>query len=169
MKKVQIGARISHEDAEFISQLQIEGARTPSDKLRAIIEQARKEHENAKDFTGVYRSVLQQVLPLIEYIKREELANEKHSELVEKILNWLPEFYAYTLTGIHPEQEQNDLIAYERGLLERTFRLLESILHIELSKNPSSYTPSLVRNHLESVEDLLHILHNLSDKREKES
>ncbi len=41
MKKIQIGARVNEEDAEFLNLLEINGATTPNDKLRAIIEEAR--------------------------------------------------------------------------------------------------------------------------------
>jgi len=61
MKKIQIGARISPEDADFLNLLEINGAKTPSDKLRAIIEEARLRREYSHEFTGSYRMIQEQL------------------------------------------------------------------------------------------------------------
>ena len=51
-KTVSISARISHEDAEFLSSLTIEGATTPSDKLRALLADARQRHAGLQDYSS---------------------------------------------------------------------------------------------------------------------
>ena len=61
-KTVQISARISNEDAEFLSKLTINGAKTPSDKLRAIITQTRKRSIEIQDYTGCYKLIQDLVL-----------------------------------------------------------------------------------------------------------
>ena len=44
-KTVPLSVRISHDDAEYIAGLKIDDALTPSDKVRAIIRDARKARE----------------------------------------------------------------------------------------------------------------------------
>lgn len=161
MKKVQIGARISQEDAEFISQLKIEGAHTPSDKLRAIIENAKKKSEYPYDFTSSYRMMKEELNPIVEYVKETEHTQGNHSAVLARILEWMPDFYAFCLSALNPDSDRgHNLLEFEKGATDRLFRLLESLLHLELSKQQISYTPHAVRNHIESLEQLIHIINN---------
>ncbi|MBU0960702.1 MAG: hypothetical protein KKD01_10160 [Proteobacteria bacterium] len=161
MKKVQIGARISQEDAEFISQLKIEGANTPSDKLRAIIENAKKKSEVPYDFTSSYRTIKEELDPIIEYVKETEHTQGNHSAVLARILEWMPDFYAFCLSALNPDSDRdNNLIKFEKGATDRVFRLFESLLHLELSKQQTSYTPHAIRNHLESLEQLTQIINS---------
>jgi hypothetical protein len=167
MKKVQIGARISQEDAEFISQLKIEGAHTPSDKLRAIIENARRKSEYSYDFASSYRMIKEELNPIVEYVKETEHSQGNHSEVLARILEWMPDFYAFCLTALTPgNNRDNDLTVFEKGATDRLFRLFESLLHLELSQQQTSYAPHAVRNHLESIEQLMRIIKNTPKTRE---
>ena len=165
MKKVQIGARISQEDAEFISQLNIEGANTPSDKLRAIIENARKKSEFSSDFAGSYRMLKEELNPIIEYIKATEHTRGDHSAVLARIMEWMPEFFAFCLSTLHHDSDQkNDLVEFEKEVTARLFRLFESLLHLELSRQQSSYTANVVRDHLDHIHNLLQIIQNTTEE-----
>lgn len=167
MKKVQIGARISQEDADFISQLKIVGAHTPSDKIRAIIENAKKKSEYPYDFTSSYRMIKEEINPLIEYVKKTEHAQGNHSAVLDRILEWMPDFYAFCLSTLSPDSDRdNNLLEFEKGATDRLFRLVESLAHLELSKQQTSYTPHAVRNHLESLEQLIQIINNTPKTKE---
>ena len=48
--RVPISVRISQEDADFIASLQIQGANTPSDKIRELLRQARTLHTQGQDY-----------------------------------------------------------------------------------------------------------------------
>lgn len=167
MKKVQIGARISLEDAEFISRLKIEGAHTPSDKLRAIIENARRRSEYSFDFAGSYRMIKEELNPIVEYVKQTEHTRGNHSAVLARILEWMPDFYAFCFAALDPNKDHdNRLTEFEKGAIDRLFRLLESLLHLELSRQQTSYSPHAIRNHLESLENLLQIIYNTPKTRE---
>lgn len=166
MKKVQIGARISQEDAEFISQLKIEGAHTPSDKLRAIIENARSKAEYSYDFAGSYRSLKSEINPIVEYVKEAENSQNIHSAVVERVFEWMPEFYAYCLSTLNPDDENNKLQEFEKGVVEKLFRLFESLLHLELSKQSTSYSDNVVKSHFESINSLMQIIQNTTTNKE---
>ena len=64
-KTVPISARISHEDAEFISQLKINEATTPSDKLRAIISDAKRQRLRTQDYRGCFQMIQELLMPVI--------------------------------------------------------------------------------------------------------
>jgi hypothetical protein len=166
VKKVQIGARVSQEDVEFISQLKIEGAHTPSDKLRAIIENARKNAEYCYDYTGSYRFIKNELSPIQEYIKQAENSQGIHSTVVERILEWMPDFYAYCMSNLNPEENDNDLAGFERGASEKLFRLFESLLQLELSQQQTSYSQGLMADHFASIKALMKIISTTTKKEE---
>jgi hypothetical protein len=149
--------------------LEINGATTPSDKLRAIIEEARLQREYARDFAGSYRMIQEQLAPVIEKIKKVEFENGIHSALLARTLEWMPEFYAFCLCSLPTEKLESteELRKYEKGAVDRVARLLESLLHLELSRQASSYTPKVFRDHVDSLKELIQIISNTSPKQEE--
>ncbi len=149
MKKIQIGARISAEDADFLNLLEINGAKTPSDKLRAIIEEAKLRREYLRDFKGSYRMIQEQLSPIIEKIKQNEFEKNIHSAPLARILEWLPDFFAYCLCSLPDDIESDqELLVYEKGAVDRVVRLFESLLHLELSNQGTTYNPSVLSDHM---------------------
>jgi len=169
MKKVQIGARVSADDAEFINLLEINGATTPSDKLRAIIEEARLRREYLSDFSGSYRMVQEQVTPIVERLKKAEFDMGSQSLQLTRILEWLPEFYAYTLSALPSDIEsERDLLDYEKGVVDKVTRLFESLLHLELSSQRSSYSNEFLEKHLSHLAELTKIVMTTAEKQKGE-
>ncbi|RUM37029.1 MAG: hypothetical protein DSY58_04490 [Desulfobulbus sp.] len=168
MKKIQIGARISPEDADFLNLLEINGAKTPSDKLRAIIEEARLRREYSHEFTGSYRMIQEQLAPIIERIKQTEFEQNIHSAPLARILDWLPEFYAYCLCSLPEtiESEQN-LQMYEKGAVDRVARLFESLLHLELSVQGTTYNSGVLKEHIASLSETMKIIEHTSHITER--
>lgn len=168
MKKIQIGVRVDAEDAEFLNLLEINGAKTPSDKLRAIIEEARLKREFASEYTGAYRMIQEQVTPIIEKIKKNEFEQGGHSTLLTRILEWMPDFYAYCLSASQGTEEEVEagLISYEKGALERVVRLFESLLHLELSGQENSYSPDILKKHVKSLSNVIRIIDTTTQTKE---
>ncbi len=167
MKKIQIGARVSAEDAEFLNLLEIDGARTPSDKLRAIIREARLQREYAQDFPGIYKAIQERVTPLTEKIKKVEFEKNIRSEPLARILEWLPEFYAYCLSSL-PEDidSEEELRLYEQGAVDRVAILYESLLHQELSSHSTSYNQHIFKSHISSLAKIINIIDQSSPTKE---
>ena len=167
MKKIQVGARIDSEDAEFLNLLDINGAKTPSDKLRALIQEARLRREYSNDFAGSYRLIQEQVTPIIEKLKKAEFELGVESVLLTRILEWIPEFYAYSMSALPDNIEsETDLFGYEKGVVDKVMRLFESILHLELSSQKANYQPKFIENHVSHLFDLINMIHTASDKKE---
>lgn len=168
MKKIQIGARVSAEDAEFINLLEINGAKTPSDKLRAIIEEARLRRAYSRDFAGAYRMIQEQIAPLVERVKNAEFENNTHSAVLARILEWFPEFYAYCLSSL-PEviESEKELCGYEKGMVDRVARLFESLLHQELSTQETSYNPLVIKEHVTSLGRIIKIISVSTEEKEE--
>lgn len=97
-KTVPFSARISVEDAEFISTLSYDGAHTPSDKLRALLAETRRKHACFDDFS-------QNLIQLEEWfsqIRRPLLARQQHLQIrtdsVNRLVDSLPELMAQLQT-----------------------------------------------------------------------
>lgn len=165
-KTVPISARISHEDAEFLSQLKINGATTPSDKLRAIITDARIKSAQKHDYLG-YLNIMQEFIsPVNNTLKGAEHSQQIHSELVLRMLDWLPEAFAYLVsaeTDTDNGVSTDMLTQLEEGLANRIFRLIESILQMGVTSRCPCYNKKVIADRIEPVLELANVI-NLSHK-----
>lgn len=171
-KTVPISVRIAHEDAEFLSQLKVPGAKTPSDKLRAILADARRRSAQKKDYRGTFQ-LLQEILgPMVEQIRQAELTHGIHSELVTRTLDWLPDAVAFVVAGVAdgdtaPNGEQ--LRELEQGLGDRVFRLMESILHMGITESCPCYDGRTVRKRIDPILQLSQVIQTMNPAQQSVS
>jgi hypothetical protein len=169
---VPISARIAHKDAEFLSQIKVPGAKTPSDKLRAILSDARRRSAREKDYRGTFQHLQEILGPVVEQIRQAELTHGIHSELVTRTLDWLPDAVAYLVAGIGendsvPKEEQ--LFRLEQGLGDRLFGLMESILHMGITKSCPCYDGGTVLSRIDPILQLAHIIQTMNPKQQSDS
>src|SRR5687768_6364358 len=122
-KSVQLSVRISDDDAAFLARTAIDGAATPSDKMRAIIGEARRYREERDDYAGCLRLLREMVGPAQDGWREAERAAGQRSELPLALLEWLTEALAFVMTHV-PEPEaggklRSALEAFEGGLADR--------------------------------------------------
>jgi len=161
MKTVPLSARISQEDAEFLSALKIEDANTPSEKLRVIITETRKRHEGMQDYRSsllMYQTMLNRVVT----ISREvEMENQIHSELVFRLTEWLPDVMAFaTAMGSELQQSRSveSLKKFEDGITDRSFRLFQSILQMGITDTCPCYQTNAVSKRMADVVNLVNVI-----------
>lgn len=170
-KTVPFSVRVPYEDAEFIAGLDVNGAKSPSDKLRAIITQARLRERGEQDYSTVLSFFDEQVAPVAQSIRKGELECNKHSELLALVYERVPELLAF-LVSYPAEKEFFDLAeleGLERGIANRVFRLLEGVMRLAVS--PSStpcYDPDVLSDRIDPLIDLAQIILSSRD-RQKES
>jgi len=159
-KTVPLSARISQEDAEFLSSMQIQGATTPSEKLRIIIAETRERHQGLQD----YRSSLimyQEMLNRFVTVTRElEMHHQIHSELVSRMIEWLPDMMAFvTAMGMELQQtgQVENLKYMEEGITDRSFRLIQSILQMGVTDTCPCYNQSSISSRMDTVEKLVRV------------
>ena len=103
--RIPISVRISQEDADFISEFKIEGANTPSEKIRELLTQARLAHSQTHDYSTALAAQEQ----FFQVARRDVLHAEKewgiHSHIVARLFEQLPDFAA-TLAADLPENAQ---------------------------------------------------------------
>jgi signal transduction histidine kinase len=160
-KQVTISARISAEDAEFISRLTIDDAKTPSDKLRAIIAKAKERSTRQRDYTGTLSDLQELIQPVVKEIRKTEVENQIHSELLIRLAEWIPDTAAFLISSILEESEaktNEKMIHIEQGAADRLVRLMESILQLAVTRRCACYDPRIMDRRLDSVLELFQII-----------
>lgn len=165
LRSVQISARIPSEDAAFLAGLKLEGAVTPSDKLRAIIGAARRQQEGNTDFASSLQWLRDQMTPALDRIAQQEHVLGQHSELVSLLGASLPSLMAAMFTA--PANNAESLRQLEAALAQRSFQLLESILRLGITRRANCYDPGIVQQHLEPVLELAELV-SLTKQTHKE-
>ena len=160
-KAVSLSTRISQEDAEFLSSLQIQGANTPSEKLRVLITDTRKRHDGEQDFRSNLL-MFQEMLNRVSTISKElEMENQIHSEIVSRLTEWLPDMMAF-MTTMGTELQQSASIdtlkKLEDGLTDRSFRLFQSILQMGVTDSCPCYQNDAVSKRLSSIVNLVNVI-----------
>src|SRR5262249_32329091 len=98
MQMQTLSARIPSEDLEWLGGLQIEGAVSPSDKLRSLIGQLRRQHDGSLDFQRSLSWLRDLVTPFVSSIRTLEHHNRMHSEVLTLVAEALPQIMATLLS-----------------------------------------------------------------------
>ena len=143
--RIPVSVRITQEDADFIAELKIEGANTPSEKIRELLTQARLAHSQTHD----YGTALAAQEQFFQVARRDVLHAEKdfgiHSHIVARLFEQLPDLAA-TLAADLPENAQEaDLKQYERELMWRIVRLTDSILQLAVTGKGAAYDDTVLQ------------------------
>ncbi len=160
-KTIPLSVRVSPDDAEFISALDIAGASTPSDKVRALLADARKRQEGFRDYRGCLAMANEMLASFLHDLRELENRERVHSEVVSKLVEWLPETLAFLLTSLHDvgsTEERERLEEFERGVADRTFRLLESVLRLGVTAECRGYDPRVIATRIEPVLELVEVI-----------
>jgi len=160
-KTVTISARIPIEDAEFISQLQVNGATTPSDKLRAIIDEARRRQLGKQDYRGCMIMMQDLIAPVSTHTREQEHIRHVHSELVTRVLDWLPDTMAFVVASVNSKDIEPDadvLKDLEDGITDRVFRLMESVLQMGITQRCPCYNRQAIQERMGPILDLTQVI-----------
>lgn len=160
-KTVPLSVRVSPDDAEFISRLDIAGATTPSDKVRALLAEAKRRHEGFRDYRGCLAMADEMLASALHDLRELENQERVHSEVISKLVEWLPEALAFLLTSLHDvgsTEERQRLDEFERGVADRIFRLLESMLRLGVTAMCRGYDPKVIANGIEPILELVEVI-----------
>src|SRR5262249_23116560 len=97
MQMQTLSARIPTEDMEWLAGLNIQGAVSPSDKLRALISQMRGQHEGTLDYESSLAWLRDLVAPFATRLKAFEHQQRMHSEVLSLATEWVPQMMAALL------------------------------------------------------------------------
>jgi hypothetical protein len=77
-----VSVRMPNEDMEWLATLNLQGTSTPSDKLRALVAQIRRQREGAADYAASLAWMRDLVTPLVTRIGANEHKQGSHSEVI---------------------------------------------------------------------------------------
>jgi hypothetical protein len=167
-KNIQLSTRITEDDAAFLARLQVDDAHTPSDKVRALIAEARRRHEARRDYRSALERAHELLGPILADLSTAEHTSGLHSELVRAVADWLPETIAFLISETAPARGRDAgeaLRAAERGLADRTFRLIEAVLRLGVTEAAPCYDPAAISGRVEPVLALLDVLRTARSAR----
>ena len=161
--RIPISVRISQEDADFIANLQVEGANTPSEKIRELLKQARQSYTQPQD----YGTALAQAEQFLQNAKRDVLHAEKergvHSHILARLFELLPDLTATLVADVPTESELEALKKYECEVMWRIVRLTDSILQLAVTGKGAAFDDSVLAQ-LENTLNLAHIIRQRDEK-----
>lgn len=167
VNRIPISVRISQEDADFIADLQIDGANTPSEKIRELLKQARLAHIQSRD----YATALSNSEQFLQGAKYHLLHAEKlfgvHSHILARLFELLPDLTATLAVDLPEKIELSDLKKYEREVMWRIVRLTDSILQLAITGKGAAYDDNVL-NQLANTLELAQIIREKNSQREKE-
>ncbi|QKK03828.1 MAG: hypothetical protein HND55_14875 [Pseudomonadota bacterium] len=145
MAKQTVTLRLDQDDLAYLSQVEITGAANLSEKIRALIAEARTQRQGSRDYLSAHDFARQLIARVERQINAAEIDATVRSELIHRILAWLPEALAYALSAGQVMARANDqtagLRALEHGLAERTFSLVEAVLQLAQAGFPGCLDP----------------------------
>lgn len=164
-KTVPISVRISQEDAEFIANLQMENAVTPSDKIRSIIAEARKQNERIVSYEGCLKTARETLRALAQKVTATEMAEKQHSELVTVFNDWIGEAFAYVASAKHElDKGEMDLKQLEEDISERVFRLFDVTARMGVTAKAPCYDKEIMTTGFAPILELTQIINQRIEK-----
>lgn len=160
-KTIPLSVRLSEEDSDFLTSLKIDEAATPSDKIRAIISQARLLEKGTKKYQDSLSLLKNIVNPTERRLLHLEREFNLRSELTSKFSDWASESLAFFITSIPAEDNKvskDTLEALEAGLVQRILALMESVLRMSITETSPCYNPKVLSGRLAPVLELFNVI-----------
>lgn len=136
-KSVPLSVRISDDDAAFLSKLEIGDAKTPSEKLRALLASERRLRSQGHDPAGAAEMIEDLLRPARRRIRRIERETDAGSEVLRRIYDRLPDLAATALAGPQGADDADDdtakLKSLETRALNQVLALCEDLLQVALT------------------------------------
>ena len=140
---------------------------TPSEKLRALIAEARRAQEQPADYLGCLAQAERLLDPPFNLLREAELRLDRHSEIVAKLHEWLPEMVAFMTARVTSEgavRDEKALAELERGLVDRLFRLLEALMRLAVTPGCPCYDQQVMNRQIDVVLELASVINERKAK-----
>jgi hypothetical protein len=160
--KQTVTLRLDEDDLTYLAQIELPGAANLSEKIRALLAEGRAQRDGLGDFGAAYDFSRRLFAAPERCVRDAEVRAQVRSELIARVLAWLPDTTAYVLSNACPPpdasrpdtsrapatrtggprgDEQDHLRRLERGLGERVLGLVDSVLQLAHAGFPGCYDP----------------------------
>lgn len=166
-RSVPLSVRISDDDAAFLAQYKAEGAKTPSEKLRAILGDARKLNAKPEDYAGCAEMLASMLRPSQNSLRTGQRDERMRSDFLAKLYERLPELVASLMLGPPAAREPAEgLRQFEDDLAKQIFALIEEVLNLGLTTTSRTYSPALIKTRLEPILEILDLVRQSNSQQE---
>ncbi len=173
-KMLPLSVRVSLDDAAFLSSHSIAGAKTPSEKIRALIRQARHRQEGVHDYAEGLVVQEEEMSIFIHGLREAENHVQTHSEFLFQLAQWLPEATAFLLSNIPGKSEDGEpadlesMKQLERSAAQRVMGLMEAVLRMGITPRNPCYDESLISDRLKGVLELCGLIQTIRQAKGEE-
>ncbi|HEX8987465.1 MAG TPA: hypothetical protein VF816_05850 [Rhodocyclaceae bacterium] len=162
-----VSIRIPDEDFQWLLSLQDKGAKTPSEKLRALLAWARQQEAGMADPALCSVWMRSMVQPLAQGVGAFERRRKDHSDLIAAALEWIPQVMATLVSSrLAEDSKPEDAAELEAIVGQQCFRLLSGLLRAAVTSTPAAYDARALERHLP---DIMEIAEIISNRKRKES
>lgn len=162
-KTVPLSVRVSDEDADFLAGLDIADAKTPSEKLRAILARERRRSEGNQDPEAAIDLMQDMMRPAQRAVRRQE-GDGSRSDLVHKSYSRVPEIAGLLMAG-PAEGSARHLAEFEARLAGKIAALARDFMELGLSSRGRCYDDGVVSQHLPALVELADLSKISGDRR----
>ena len=160
-----LSIRLPDDDFHWLLNQQIPGTKTPSEKLRALLQKARQQEAGLNDPARCAAWMRELVQPFIDTQAGLEHQLNRHSDLLSAIANLAPQLMATLITAVPSENRDLALATeIESRLAQQAFRLFTTLLRGAVTSNPSTYAADVYDQHLPDIIELAQIIHSRKEK-----
>lgn len=150
MAKQTVTLRLDEDDLTYLAGLEMPGAANLSEKIRTLLADARAQRDGLGDFGAAYDFTRRLFAAPERCIRDAEVRTQVRSELIARVLAWLPDTAAFVLSGACPrpdprrKDDAEHLRRLEHGLGERVLALVDSMLQLAHAGFPGCYDPGIL-------------------------
>lgn len=165
-KSVSLSVRLSPEEAAFLAMYQSEGATTLSEKMRAIISEARQRRAGSENYAECLGFTEELLAPSMHRLREAESAESMHSELLLNFVHWLPDIVATSMVNVPEAGDPNAaerLSKLEAAIADRIFVLMEQVLRLAVTDESPCYDTTIIATHMPAVIKLNDIIKRSHD------
>jgi len=138
--KQTVTLRLDEDDLTYLSQVEISGAGNLSEKIRALISEARAQRDGMRNYAAAHDFSRQLFARVDRQVNSAEVEAAARSELTHRVLAWLPEAVAFALSANLADEDQSKDVAalsnFEVGVAERAFSMVDSMLQLAQAEFP---------------------------------
>lgn len=154
-----LSVRVPSEDIQWLASLEVPGAVTPSDKLRALIAQMRRQHQGTMDYAACVAWLRDLLAPFVVAIREVEHRQKIHSDAINAVIEWVPQIAATLLAERRfADEGAKNVTALEDALIQRCFQLTTTLLRLGITPRAECYDPSAIERHLGRVLELADLI-----------
>jgi hypothetical protein len=147
---IPLSVRVPQDDFEWLSALAVDGAATPSDKLRAIIQSHRRELEGVSSYPTALSWLRERIQPLAAEVAAHEHDAGTRSDVVAAAMEWAPQLMALLISSHVAAGEGSEQAArqLEDFVLQKSAALLGALLRLGVGAAPPTYATDALDRHV---------------------